>query len=814
MAGQVDTNGPAPRPAAPAGQSFTSGAKDLVTTALSARVWATVGHGILTEIYWPAVDQPQIKDFGFLVAGDGWWRELKRVGRYTITTPDPTTPLPTLIHSGPGYQVTLTVVPDPARDALLIAYRLQPAGLRLLPLLAPHMGVYRASGAAGGEDNHAWVDLSDHTLFASDGAGRFVGLLAEPGFRSGSAGYVGASDGWTDLSLHGQMTWRYDQAGPGTVALTGELTEVEGLLALAFGGSADEARAVGRAALAAGPSATAAAFAGQWSAWAAGLSLPAASNTLPAGAAEAARQSAVVLRVHEDRQVPGAFVAGLAVPWGDFTNDPGGYHMVWCRDGVETGLALAAAGHADDALRLLRYLMERQDPVDGHWPRCFFVDGSSDPAAAVQFDEVAFPVLLAGKLRDLGAALPDGVDAMVRRAASYLAHSGPMSGATVDRWEETAGASPFTVGVEVAALVVAAQWLSGADQRYALALADCWNERIEEWTFVAAGEVDQAFGTSGHYVRIGPSPESIRVANQPDGAEAVVAERLVGLDFLYLVRLGLRGPLDRRIVDTITVIEQMLARDTPNGRAYYRYNLDGYGEWTDGSGWPARRYGIGRPWPLLAGERGHYEKLAGGDPGPQLLAMLAMRGRGHLLPEQVWDANPIPWYGLRPGEPSGSAMPLAWAHSELIKLVLTATSGRPVELLEAVAARYAATAPAAATWYWQDVAPVQVLPAGRSLVVQDARPFTLHFGFDGWNGVTDLSAQPLGLDMYGAALDPGELAGHASLQFVRRYADHWEPADRHDVVLGGPAVTGRRLPLAERGRVAAAGGASRPAGAL
>ena len=65
--------GPAPAPSAQAVPSWTSGAKDLVMTALgSSRVWATTGQGIFTEIYWPAVDQPQVKDLGFLIGGTGW----------------------------------------------------------------------------------------------------------------------------------------------------------------------------------------------------------------------------------------------------------------------------------------------------------------------------------------------------------------------------------------------------------------------------------------------------------------------------------------------------------------------------------------------------------------------------------------------------------------------------------------------------------------------------------------------------------------------------------------------------------------------
>ena len=48
--------GPAPVPGAQAAQSWTSGAKDLVMTALgTSRLWATMARGIVTEVYWPAV---------------------------------------------------------------------------------------------------------------------------------------------------------------------------------------------------------------------------------------------------------------------------------------------------------------------------------------------------------------------------------------------------------------------------------------------------------------------------------------------------------------------------------------------------------------------------------------------------------------------------------------------------------------------------------------------------------------------------------------------------------------------------------------
>jgi hypothetical protein len=153
-------------------------------------------------------------------------------------------------------------------------------------------------------------------------------------------------------------------------------------------------------------------------------------------------------------------------------------------------------------------------------------------------------------------------------------------------------------------------------------------------------------------------------------------------------------------------------------------------------------------------------------------------------------------------------MPLAWAHSELIKLAVAVATGKPIELLTLVSERYHAAAPASQTWFWRDNSPVIALPAGRSLVVADPRSFTLHYGFNDWSPVTisEREAEPLGLGMFGVTLTPADLAGQASLQFVRRYQDTgWETATRHDVTLGISSPATLRLSQDHLGRLTAAG---------
>jgi glucoamylase len=114
----------------------------------------------------------------------------------------------------------------------------------------------------------------------------------------------------------------------------------------------------------------------------------------------------------------------------------------------------------------------------------------------------------------------------------------------------------------------------------------------------------------------------------------------------------------------------------------HRYNGDGYGEHDDGR--PFDGTGRGRAWPLLTGERGHFELVAGNDPLPFLKAMAAMTGPAGMIPEQVWDSAALLERRLLLGRPTGSAMPLTWAHAEYIKLLISRHLGYPVDKPEAV----------------------------------------------------------------------------------------------------------------------------------
>jgi glucoamylase len=165
--------------------------------------------------------------------------------------------------------------------------------------------------------------------------------------------------------------------------------------------------------------------------------------------------------------------------------------------------------------------------------------------------------------------------------------------------------------------------------------------------------------------------EEIVINNRAMGTERFHANEIISPDALALVRFGLRRADDPKILNTVKIIDELLKIDFPSGKCWYRYNNDGYGEHPDGSAFDGT--GIGRPWPLMTGERAHYEIAAGNFKEAQRLkkAMESFANEGGMIPEQLWDADDIPERELFFGKPSGSAMPLVWAHAEYLKLSIS-----------------------------------------------------------------------------------------------------------------------------------------------
>ncbi|WP_049871027.1 glycoside hydrolase family 15 protein [Sideroxydans lithotrophicus] len=742
--------------------TWCSSAKEIVGCSLGAsRVWFTIGGGIINEVFYPRVDIPQIRDLGFIVADDqGFWVEVKRMDSHKLVWAAQGVPALEVVHQHERFTLTLRIAPDRQRDVLLIDVRLEgESGLRPYALLAPHLG-------GSGHDNQAEVgSYRNHRVLWAEQGPYGLALAAADGrqrdawFRAG-AGYVGASDGWQDFSRHGRMEWQYPRAGPGNVSLMGELPR-QATLALGFAGSRESAATLAISALKRPFEEPWQQLLGDWSAWHHRcVEQREFQHEIPDPLRDQFYTSAMVLRVHQDKIHLGAMVASLSVPWGNTRDERGGYHLVWPRDLVESAGALLALGAEDEARDILRYLIATQH-ADGHWYQNQWL-GGKPYWQGVQLDEVAFPVLLAARLAERGALQGIEVADMVKRAIGFIARTGPIS--QQDRWEEDTGINAFTLSVCISALVAGAEWLDAEPREFVLDLADYWNAHVEDWTVVYDTELARRIGVRGYYIRNAPTERDINPRALLDvlpiknrSAETVLsAAEQVGIDFLQLVRFGLRQAHDPLIVDSLRVIDELLKVVTPSGPSWHRYNGDGYGEHNDGE--PFDGVGQGRAWPLLTGERGHYELAAGKDPLFYLEAMVAMSGNGGMIPEQVWDSDPIPAKGLYPGRPSGSAMPLVWAHAEYIKLLISRQLGHPFDRPAAAWQRYHGVRPAIRHAIWSSQHQIRKIGSGQALFIMVYEPSIIHWSANGWQSAQDTPTRDTGLGLHFAEL--GTLAVH------------------------------------------------------
>jgi glucoamylase len=152
---------------------------------------------------------------------------------------------------------------------------------------------------------------------------------------------------------------------------------------------------------------------------------------------------------------------------------------------------------------------------------------------------------------------------------------------------------------------------------------------------------------------------------------------------------------------------------------------------------------------LLTGERGHYELAAGRSPERYLRAMEGLASTSCLLCEQVWDEADLPEAYMRLGQPTGSAMPLMWAHAEYVKLLRSAADGTVFDQVPEVAARYLfGVGRRKKMEVWKFNRRVRFMRPGEMLrVIGDVR-FSLRWTSDQWATVHDSESQTnaLGID--------------------------------------------------------------------
>ena len=774
---------------------WTSAAKDGVGTAYSkdANLWFTLSHGIVNEVYFPHVDTPNVRDLQFLITdGETFCHEEKRDLIHEMEYPEENTLLHRITSSDPAgrYRLIKEIIVEPHSPVLLMRVRLELSDkslhgkIRLFALCAPHM-------KGTGSHNSAWLcESCGRSIIRAERGDSEMALGCQPDFLRRSVGFVGVSDGWTDLMGNFSMDWAYTDALDGNVACIGEIDlteEHEFTLGLGFGRSKHGASTHLLQAFATPFAELRQKFVRQWR------------RTLPAGEDWSAdtgddgsmlRLSRCVLLTHEDKLFQGAFVASLSIPWGEIKDDSdfGGYHLVWARDMVQTATALiaSASGGSESALRALIWLGCVQDD-DGGMPQNTFINGVPY-WTGIQLDEVAAPVLLAWRLHREKALRQFDPQPLALRAARYLIVHGPVT--VQERWEENSGYSPSTLATVIAALVIAAEFSrdarDSASADFLLAHADWISSHLEEWMVTSCGDLVE--GKPRHYLRITPAdPGNPIAAPDPDHAEIQIANgggrhlarRIVGGDFLHLVRLGVRAAEDPVIVESLAVIDQVVRRELPQGPAWRRYNFDGYGQKADGGAFDGT--GEGRCWPILTGERAHYELAAGREVMPFIRTLESFANDGGMIPEQLWDAEDLADGGMRRGGPTGAAMPLCWSHAEYISLVRSRRDGVCFDRIEPVYQRYVEGGRGCDFEIWTFAHQLQHIARGKTLrliLEADAR---VSWSADGWASNHEIDAMLIpALDLWHADLGADEIPAPGCLvEFTFLWKESQRREERH-----------------------------------
>ncbi|HVX62695.1 MAG TPA: glycoside hydrolase family 15 protein, partial [Pirellulales bacterium] len=803
---------------------WTSSAKQAVGASLGRQstVWFTLHHGIVTEVFFPRADQPAVARMELIVSDrHGFYSEESRDAEHAIEWVDEGAAIYRLTnHCRQGrYRIEKTAFAHPDAAALVQRVRFVPSAgrredYRVHVLLHSHLGNH-------GWRNHGWTgDFGGQPLLFAREDDHCAALGASVRWKKLSVGYAGVSDGRRQLRKYGRLVQTYRYAPRGNIGLAAEL-DLDGggefVLALGFGNAPEEAATRTRQTIFADADALQRRVAEQWKTWQARLQ---DFESPPGAARDLYRASTMVLKTHEDKTIAGAFVASLSIPWGAArkTNGgfgPVGYHVVWPRDLYMVAGGLLAAGDGDSALRALEYCQATQK-ANGGWTQNQAVNGAARWTGR-QLGETSLPVLLfdlANRADLLSAGDRRRYWPMVRRALGRIVRQGPS--AQEDRWEDARGFTPFSLSDMIAALVVGSQLAhEQGDETLArvfLETADAWHDSIDYWTYVEDTPLARRIGVSGYYLRVAPpdrrgSPMKYRgefefwYRRWPQNE--LPPEDVVSVDALAFVRFGLRAPDDPRILNTVRVIDALLKTDTPMGPVWRRYNHDGYGEKRDGSPFDGES-GIGRSWPLLTGERAHYELLAGrpNEAERLLAAMERFAGDGKMLPEQIWDAADIPSRELFFGRPSGSAMPLAWAHAEYIKLRRSLAEGQVFDLPAQTWRRYVLEQAEGRHVIWRTNHQRPTLPQGKILRIMLDAPATLEWqagrrGCGGRASTANAGEEIHYIDLPTEDLPPGSLI-RFQFEFVhakRSDKDEWFVARSGEMrVCEEPRVPRRTAP--------------------
>jgi glucoamylase len=716
---------------------FDLARKDCLGTArnTTSKVWYTVANGVLSDVYYPTIDNTNVETLQYVVTDGSTFTDLQtRDMTYTVESlPDSggmACEVTARAKSG-KYRIETQYLTDPGRNALLLRVKLTPAdaGYHLYVRFDPTVNGNGGGGSGNGGADSATIDgttghpvlVSSDTVTATNAANRDyaqpVYAALDGALGDATSGFVGApSDGLVQLDESHALTKTSTDATNGNVVQTASVALDEGVGVLALGFGASQAEAVGAAEGSLGTSfqKTLAAYRQGWKSYDDSLLKPRTEKLPGIKGADRNRLddeyylSANVIKASEDKTFPGAIVASLASPWGQAISagDPantyfGSYREVFARDLYEAWTGLVADGDLATARDATLFLFQRQQLPDGSMPRNSLVNGKTAPDSFnTQLDECAYPILMADQLGLTDAALYTD---HVKPAANFIVSHGPAFGP--ERWEEQGGYSPSTIAAEIAGLVAAADLAraNGDDASAAvwLGVADDWQRSVKGWTVTTNGPL-----VPRYFIRLSKTgdPNAAITYNVGNGGPTLDQREVVDAGFLELVRLGELSSGDTDVGASLRVVDKAIETTTPSGPGWHRYNGDGYGDGADdGHPWAPSGKGTGHLWPALSAERGEQALAAGDAAGAAslLLGMSRFASGVGLIPEQDWelpDLAPSPYgtdptvasIGFADGGPAGSAAPLTWSAASFVRLAGDLAAGKNVVLPDGTYSRYVA----------------------------------------------------------------------------------------------------------------------------
>ena len=297
---------------------WTSSKKDAVSTAYasSSKVWFTLSHGTLNEVYYPTIDRPQTRDMELLFSdGETFFHEEKRDFEYDFHYVDEDALAVRVVASDLDgcYTVTKEFISDPHHPVVLMNVKITGeeaflSKLKCYALLAPHLN-------GGGAGNSARsINLAGQRCMLAWKDEYCLAFGANCGFESSSCGFVGVNDGFQDVSSHKRITHHYGQVLDGNIALTGEIDVAqhrEFTIAIAFGHGAHAALSGMMQTLSTPYAMHQKRFIEQWHRAASPERLAAVAGD----GGRLARVSHNVILAHVDNSYSGAFFASASIAW-------------------------------------------------------------------------------------------------------------------------------------------------------------------------------------------------------------------------------------------------------------------------------------------------------------------------------------------------------------------------------------------------------------------------------------------------------------------------------------------------------------------